>query len=193
MYFIYVKYCFMFKKIIIFVKNIFIMGRSNEKIHVQINSLEALERLIGNDSNFEFDIRQNIVQKFAEKHLKSVANSAVLKEIEENIKNYVYDNTSYKNKLSNSFKDKIKNVVESEYTDILTKAFFELRRKHTEDLNRKIKTFEERFSDEMIKHFEEKHIQKIIDARVDAKIKRMLKMIYEDENGTTKVSSISDI
>ena len=41
---------------------------------LQINSLEALEKLIGGDSEVEMDIRNNIVQKFTEKHLKAVAN-----------------------------------------------------------------------------------------------------------------------
>jgi hypothetical protein len=42
---------------------------------IQINSLEALERLIGNDTQLETEIRNNVVQDFAAKHLKAVANS----------------------------------------------------------------------------------------------------------------------
>lgn len=42
---------------------------------IQINSLEALERLIGGDTQVEIDIRNNIVQAFAEKHLKALAGS----------------------------------------------------------------------------------------------------------------------
>jgi LPS O-antigen subunit length determinant protein (WzzB/FepE family) len=42
---------------------------------LQINSLEALERLIGGDSQVEIDIRNSVVQKFTEKHLKAVVNS----------------------------------------------------------------------------------------------------------------------
>ena len=45
------------------------------KLTIQINNLEALERLIGNDSEVEVDIRNSVVQKFAEKHLKPLANS----------------------------------------------------------------------------------------------------------------------
>lgn len=41
---------------------------------IQINSLEALERLIGNDNELEIQVRNNIVQEFAKKHLKAIAN-----------------------------------------------------------------------------------------------------------------------
>lgn len=41
---------------------------------IQINSLEALERLIGNDNELEMEIRNNIVQEFAKKHFKSLVN-----------------------------------------------------------------------------------------------------------------------
>jgi hypothetical protein len=46
-----------------------------QKLTIQINNKEALERLIGNDSEVEIDIRNSVVQKFAEKHLKPLANS----------------------------------------------------------------------------------------------------------------------
>lgn len=41
---------------------------------LQINSLEALERLIGNDNDCEIEIRNRVVQEFAKKHLKAIAN-----------------------------------------------------------------------------------------------------------------------
>jgi hypothetical protein len=45
------------------------------KLTIQINNKEALERLIGNDTEVEIDIRNSVVQKFAEKHLKPIANA----------------------------------------------------------------------------------------------------------------------
>jgi hypothetical protein len=44
---------------------------------IQINSLEALERLIGNDTQLEIEVRNNIVQEFAKKHLKALVNDSV--------------------------------------------------------------------------------------------------------------------
>lgn len=45
------------------------------KLVLQINSLDALERLIGGDADVEVELRNNIAAKFAEKHLKQLANS----------------------------------------------------------------------------------------------------------------------
>ena len=51
------------------------------KLTIQINNLEALERLIGGDSEVEVDIRNSVVQKFAEKHLKPLANAPEIGEV----------------------------------------------------------------------------------------------------------------
>jgi hypothetical protein len=41
---------------------------------IQINSLEALERLIGGDSELEVEMRKSIAYDFTTKHLKALAN-----------------------------------------------------------------------------------------------------------------------
>lgn len=46
---------------------------SNKPFTIQINSLEALERLIGGSTQAEIDIRNAVVQSFTEKHLKAIA------------------------------------------------------------------------------------------------------------------------
>ncbi len=45
------------------------------KLTLQINSLEALERLIGGNSEVEIEIRSRVVQEFSKRHLKAVATS----------------------------------------------------------------------------------------------------------------------
>ncbi len=45
----------------------------NSKLTLQINNLEALERLIGGDTEVEMDIRRSVVDAFAEKYLKPMA------------------------------------------------------------------------------------------------------------------------
>lgn len=42
-------------------------------VKLQINSKEALERLIGGDSDLEVELRNSVVQEFANKHLKGLA------------------------------------------------------------------------------------------------------------------------
>lgn len=48
---------------------------------IQLNSLEALERLIGGDSEVEIEIRNSIVQEFTKKHLKALVNEILAKEV----------------------------------------------------------------------------------------------------------------
>ena len=72
-------------------------------IKIQINSLEALERLIGGDTEIELEMRNSIVMEFTQKHLKAIANEGFVKEVglalEKEMKNqflvYVKDSSSY--------------------------------------------------------------------------------------------------
>lgn len=56
---------------------------------IQINNLEALERLIGNDNEIEFEIRQSVVEAFSKKHLRSLANCEFSKAAENTIQAYL--------------------------------------------------------------------------------------------------------
>jgi len=54
---------------------------------IQINSLEALERMIGNDNALEIEVRNSIVQEFCKKHLKHLVDQKTReKEIKSAIK-----------------------------------------------------------------------------------------------------------
>lgn len=52
---------------------------------LQINSLAALERLIGGDTEVEIEIRNNIVQEFSKKHLKALVNEGTIKTVADQI------------------------------------------------------------------------------------------------------------
>lgn len=52
-------------------------------------TLPALERLIGGDTEMELNLRKQIVQEFTERHLKSVADSALYAKAEAQVKQYV--------------------------------------------------------------------------------------------------------
>lgn len=54
---------------------------------IQINSLETLERLIGNDKEMEITVKSSIINEFAKSYIKSVANS----EVADTIKNAVLE------------------------------------------------------------------------------------------------------
>lgn len=66
------------------------------KLTIQINNLEALERLIGGDSEVEIDIRNSVVQKFAEKHLKALANAPAITSTLNTIKAHIGSQISEK-------------------------------------------------------------------------------------------------
>lgn len=50
-------------------------------IKIQINSLEALERLIGGDSDLEMEIRSSIVQEFTKRYLRDIAKTELVSTI----------------------------------------------------------------------------------------------------------------
>lgn len=68
---------------------------------IQINSLETLERLIGNDNELEIQVRNNIVQEFAKKHLKAIANETTFQN----------EIATFKRKLQEEFDKKLEESV----------------------------------------------------------------------------------
>lgn len=48
---------------------------------IQINSKEALERLIGDDKEMEIAIKSAVINQFAKQYLKSVANDEIIREL----------------------------------------------------------------------------------------------------------------
>ena len=65
-------------------------------VKIQINSLEALERLIGGDSALEIKLRNSIVQDFTKRHLKALATDNLLlqmqRTIQEEVKKEFFEN-----------------------------------------------------------------------------------------------------
>lgn len=78
---------------------------------IQINSKEALERLIGDDKEMEIAIKKAIINQFATQYLKSVANSeimnslkkAVTEEVDKEVERYIEKVPGW---ISHSFKAK---------------------------------------------------------------------------------------
>lgn len=54
-------------------------------VKIQINSLEALERLIGDDKNLEIQVKESILNGFAKNYLKSVTNSFIVEKLKTSI------------------------------------------------------------------------------------------------------------
>lgn len=93
-------------------------------IKIQINSLEALERLIGGDSELEIDIRNSVVQKFSKRHLKDIANKfisdGVIRSIKEELNNEYFDKSNYRHvKLTPEFQKILESSVDSHVRSLI--------------------------------------------------------------------------
>ena len=130
------------------------------KLTLQINSLEALERLIGGDSEIEIDIRQSVAAAFAKKYLKAIVKEEtfqkyvqqLVKAIQDELKKEVnsligeisvsdWNDRIYINKLAPVLKAKIREEAEKAAKEIIKKADMsnpELMKKATELAHAKI-------------------------------------------------------
>lgn len=101
-------------------------------IKIQINSLGALERLIGDDTQLEIEIRNSIVQEFAKKHLKAVAKEQLTrdlsvaiqaelrKEFFEEVKNGSWGTkTVFSMEILNQIKEKLRDTARLELAQIV--------------------------------------------------------------------------
>jgi hypothetical protein len=89
------------------VKSFLISKNINMSCKIQINNLEALERLIGNDNEIEMDIRQNIVEAFTKKHLKNIAYELAIKNIDKVVKNNLIEEGILSKHYPNNISSKI--------------------------------------------------------------------------------------
>ena len=93
------------------------------KLTLQINSLEALEKLLSGDVQLEMDMRNTVVQEYAKKYIKSVAQEFVSsqnrteteKVMKEFLKKQNYSNTS----LNPDFQEKLRKHIEYEVGKIV--------------------------------------------------------------------------
>lgn len=117
---------------------------------IQINSLEALERLIGDDKEMEISVKQSILSEFAKKHLKSIANSEametlkreVLKELKETgfyglLKKIESKDMFYREftLLTSETKELIKKQVKDEVDSLISEEIAKIRGGIVQDIN----------------------------------------------------------
>lgn len=120
---------------------------------IQINSLEALERLIGNDKEMEFVIKESILNGFAKKYLKSVANSEAMTKIASVVKEELRKTGFYglletrkvsglniftENVLSDEAKNLIKIRIRNEINDIISEEVSKIRETIVQDINSRL-------------------------------------------------------
>lgn len=104
-------------------------------VKIQINSIEALERLIGGDSAFEIEVRNSVVQDFSKKHLKAVAQVIETDEIRRLIRDEL--RTGYSQRLKAEDRDKVKSVLHPIIAEIVRDIVREQRDELQEMVNKR--------------------------------------------------------
>lgn len=149
-------------------------------IKIQINSVDALERLIGNDNDVEIELSGSIVQEFTKRHLKSLvdegmlykASAAIQGEIEKEF--FTSEKIGYNNRLVfkanvlDDFKEKIK----SYSATILRETFDEML-----GITLTKELIEERLNiaaDDIIGRLSDENLSKRLDRMVDQRLKERL-------------------
>ncbi len=128
---------------------------NNDAIKIQINSVEAIERLIGGSSAIEIEVRNAVVQEFTKRHLKSLAEAQlytpamdlIKKELnefaEKHVGSFAQGSNAYTKKiqLNQHMKDEIKREISAIISAICRKEVIEKANKLKEEIDfSKIKT-----------------------------------------------------
>lgn len=144
---------------------------------IQINSLEALERLIGNDKEMEIAVKQSVLNEFAKKHLKSIANSEAMQRIAGQVNkelretgfygilekgtssNSILGDTSY---LSPKAKELVKRQVGREMDAIISSEISKIRETIILDINSRLNIMASSVSECIREEVQKETIEKLV-------------------------------
>lgn len=147
---------------------------------IQINSLEALERLIGGDSELEIEIRNSVVQQFSKKHLKSLATDDLMKSAEQSVCNEVeskffdiiegrFSKTKvFKKEVLNDLENFIKNKASNELRSIINDILEEY--KQIEKINNAIEESVTNIMNSLTETRLNYKIDKLVEKRIKEKL-----------------------
>lgn len=138
---------------------------------IQINSLEAINRLIGGDTELEIQVRNTVIQAFADKYLKSLANSDAFKGELNYISEGIIKESIKKNVITAGLNGRIATalnnsvaIVERECKDeTLVK---EVRERIDKAINKAVSKITEELSNAILT----KRIDKLVDEKIKAKL-----------------------
>ncbi len=151
-------------------------------IKIQINSLAALERLIGGDSEIEMEIRDNIVNEFTKKHLRMLAKEDMIKRTAEAIKNELKTHFFEDVKVGNygSTESRFKESVLSDLkVELLYQARLELKKLVTDAIKesvslQKVNEYIEQQANWITETLTNENLTDRLDRLVDKKLKEKL-------------------
>lgn len=166
--------------------------RKNDSIKIQINSEEALNRLLGDDFKLDIEVRNNIIQRFAERHLKALANSQMIKALEGKLHDLIWS-SGYNRKLNPEFEKRVQEEAEKLFKTKLQRDFNNLKAKHETLMNDKYNEFVENFAEGITSSLQRESMEKLINAKVNSKINRMLKLMNTADDAEQTVDSIDNL
>lgn len=151
---------------------------------VQINSLEALNRLIGGDTAIEFELRQSIANEFAKAHLKGLVNDAIIKTATNTFAELCITQgfEALGNSWNRTFRvnthqhNLIKEAVQKAIDDVVTKSIHDCVNNTFAELNVKerIETLINKQTEYIVNQWSDGVIESRINSAVDARIKQKL-------------------
>lgn len=139
-------------------------------VKIQINNLEALERLIGGDTELEIEVRNSVVQSFAEKHLKAIANSETIQRAVDNVRDKHYKTiNSIKDSLEKEAKNQLAQAVGTFKTS-WTGAIMDIKLNPSikEEIENTVnRLVSSRIHSAILAHFKKLDMEKTIEERVE--------------------------
>lgn len=154
-------------------------------VRIQLN-LPALERLLGNDTKMEAELRHQVVQNFAEKHLRSVAAEPAFAQIIEShrkvidaeVRNLVGEHVWKDGKTCAILKDRVKKLVESSLEECLKEAVKRCFDSKIVEYEKSVKEHIERWENRLLMECG-KRVQAVSDS-LDAKLQARVDCFFED-------------
>lgn len=146
---------------------------------IQINSLEALQRLIGGDKEMEITVKSSIINEFAKSYIKSVANSEIVdtikKAVLEEIKKTDYFgllaqctrggwSTSYM--LSKDAKELVKTQVRREMDQLISDTVAPIREELVKDIRDRLELMSLSVSQCIREEVQKETIEKLVQKRL---------------------------
>lgn len=146
---------------------------------IQINSLEALERLIGGDSETEISIRNSVVQEFYKKHLKGIADTDIMRKTENAMQNTIkemfFENLAtargqviFKKPVLDKLKDDLAVSANQALTNVVSEAVKEM--KAYEIINERLTLCVDHIIDQLSEKVLERRLEQMVDKRLKEKL-----------------------
>lgn len=139
---------------------------------IQINSLKALERLIGNDNELEMEIRNSVAQNFAKIYLKGIIQGWDITPFIKFIRSYIDDNyfteSLGKVYLKLDVIKKIEAAISEKFDSLIHRIIFKKIEEYTEE-------HVEKLIEEQFKEYTKRYFDKMVEVAAIEKINKLIK------------------